>query len=170
MSADLYPWILIGHLFGDILWVAGMLAVLGLLWVHAGADASSRPGIVATARMMAVVMDLGATLAIGLGFYLAFASPHFATNAFASGGWLHVKLTIVVLGLLASHGLLRGKLGKLARGQQATVPSWILPVVLLAALGAVILGKHPTLLRKVPPSPTVPTAPATPPVEPPRPG
>jgi hypothetical protein len=31
MSADLYPWILIGHLFGDILWVAGMLAVLDLL-------------------------------------------------------------------------------------------------------------------------------------------
>jgi uncharacterized membrane protein len=165
MSADLYPWILIGHLFGDILWVAGMLAVLGLLWVHGGADASSRPGIVATARMMAVIMELGATLAIGLGLWLALASPRFATNAFASGGWLHVKLTLVVLGLLAGHGILRGKLGKLARGQQATVPGWLLPAILLAALGAVILGKHPTLLRKTPPA-----APPAAVIDAPRPG
>ncbi len=161
MSADLYPWILIGHLIGDVLWVAGMMAVLGLLWAYSGADAASRPGLVSQARTMALVMDIGATLAIGLGVYLAVASPRFPNTAFKDGGWLHVKLTLVVLGLLGPHGMLRGRLAKFRRGQGTPVPRWVLAAMLVAVVGAVTLGRHPTLLRKKPPAvPTVPAAPA----------
>ena len=69
-------------------------------------------------------------------------------TAFKSGGWLHVKLALVVLGLLAPHGMMRAKIGKLRRGAKtAALPAWVIPVVLVCAIGAIILGAHPTLLH-----------------------
>ncbi len=148
MSGDTYIWIRIAHIIGDVAWVAGLVSVFALLRAHHGADAASRPGLVSAARAMALLMDLGATLAIGLGLWLAFASPRFPTNAFGSGGWFHIKMTLVVLGLLSAHGLMRAKLGKLRRGQPAEVPTWVLPLVLAAAAIIIVLAAHPTLLRK----------------------
>ncbi|MEZ4368255.1 MAG: CopD family protein [Kofleriaceae bacterium] len=162
MSAQLYPWVIIGHLVGIALWAAGLVTTIALLRVHHGADAASRPGVLGTARRMALLMDLGATLAIALGLFLAFASPRYPSTAFQSGGWLHVKLMLVVVGLLIPHGILRATIGALRRGRTKVAPRGLLAVVLGCAVGCIVLGAHPTLLRKAPSAPTapVPVAPA----------
>jgi len=148
MSADTYAWVHLAHIIGFTVWVAGLIAVAALLRAHEGADAASRPGIVTAARSMALIMDLGATLAIAIGLVLAFKSPRFPNTAFKSGGWLHIKLALVVLGLLAPHGMMRAKIGKLRRGAKtAALPAWVIPVILVCAIGAIILGAHPTLLH-----------------------
>lgn len=149
MSADTYAWVHLAHIIGFVLWVAGLVSVAALLRTHEGADAASRPGVVSSARSMALLMDLGATLAIAIGLTLAFKSPRFPDSAFKSGGWLHVKLTLVVLGMLVPHGMMRAKIGKLRRGAKTpALPGWVLPAILVAATGAIILGAHPTLLHK----------------------
>ena len=147
MSSDTYVWVHLAHIIGFTVWVAGLVAVAALLRAHEGADAASRPGIVTAARGMALIMDLGATLAIAIGLWLAFKSPRFPNTAFKSGGWLHVKLVLVVVGLLAPHGMMRAKIGKLRRGAKTTaLPAWVIPVILVGAIGAIVLGAS-TLLH-----------------------
>jgi uncharacterized membrane protein len=150
MSADTYAWVHLGHVIGFTLWVAGLVAVAGLLRAHEGADAASRPHLVTAARSMALIMDIGGTLAIAIGLTLAFKSPRFVgTNAFKTGGWLHVKLALVAVGLLAPSVIMRIKIGKLRRDAKTPpLPAWVLPLVLVCATGAIILGAHPTLLHK----------------------
>jgi uncharacterized membrane protein len=149
MSIETARWLHVGHILGFTVWVGGLLAVAALLRAHEGADAASRPGVLTAARNMAMVMDLGATLAIAMGLLIAFKAPQYPNTAFKTGAWLHVKLTVVVLGLFATHGMMRAKIGKLRRGSQTTpLPSWVIPVILLAVAVVVTLGAHPTLLRK----------------------
>lgn len=149
MSFETYAWLHVGHVLGFVLWVAGLVAVIALLHAHTAADAASRTGLVTGARAMAMIMDLGATLAIALGLVMAFKGPNYPNTAFKSGAWLHIKLTVVVLGIIAPHGMVRAKLGKLHRGTQTTpLAGWVLPAVLAAAAVAIVLGANPTLLRK----------------------
>ena len=149
MSADTYAWVHLAHIIGFTLWVAGLVAVAALLRAHTAADAASRPGLVTSARELALVMEVGSLLAIGLGLWLAVQSPRYPSNAFKSGGWLHVKLALVVLGLLVPHILRRIKIGKLRRGVQTPgLPRWVLAAILVAVPIIIVLGAHPTLLRK----------------------
>jgi uncharacterized membrane protein len=149
MSFETYGWLRVGHVLGFTTWVAGLLAVAALLRVHEGADAASRPGAITAARNMAMMMDLGATLAIAMGLVIAFKGPMYPNTAFKTGGWLHAKLALVVVGLLVPHGMMRAKIGKLRRGTRtAALAGWVIPVVLLCAAGAITLGAHPTLLHK----------------------
>jgi uncharacterized membrane protein len=149
MSFETYAWLHVGHVLGFTVWVGGLLAVAALLRAHEGADAASRPGIVTAGRAMALLMDIGATLAIAIGLWMALKGPNYPNTAFKTGGWLHVKLLLVVLGLIAPHGIMRAKLGKLHRGTKTgALPAWVIPVVLVAAAGAIALGANPTLLRK----------------------
>jgi len=149
MSLETYAWLHVGHVLGFTLWVAGLLAVASLLRAHEGADAASRPGLVGAARSMALIMDLGATLAIAIGLVMAIKGPNYPNTAFKTGGWLHVKLALVVVGLLAPHGIMRAKIGKLRRSTQTgALASWVIPVILVCAAAAIALGANPTLLRK----------------------
>ncbi len=90
-------------------------------------------------------MDAGATFAMAAGFAVAFGTTPIA---FKTGGWLHMKLTLVVVGVLSIHGLVRVKMRKFRNGDVAPLPSWMMPVLLIALTGIIILGAHPTLLRK----------------------
>lgn len=149
MSFETSSWLHVGHVLGFTTWIGGLLAVAALLRAHEGADAASRPGVITASRNMALVMDLGATLAIAVGLIVAFKDPKYPNTAFKTGGWLHVKLAVVVLGLLVPHGMMRAKIGKLRRGTQtAPLASWVIPGILLAAAVVITLGAHPTLLRK----------------------
>jgi uncharacterized membrane protein len=149
MSFETSSWLHVAHILGFTAWIGGLLAVAALLRAHEGADAASRPGVITAARNMALVMDLGATLAIAVGLIVAFKAPQFPNTAFKTGGWLHIKLLVVVLGLVVPHGMMRAKIGKLRRGTQtAALATWVIPVILLAAAVVITLGAHPTLLRK----------------------
>ena len=79
-------------------------------------------------------------LAIGCGLTLALTKNgwHPTTNLFAApgAGWFHLKLTLVVLGVLSVHGLVRARVGKFGRGEIKPVPGWAWSV-LLATIAAV---------------------------------
>jgi len=55
-----------------------------------------------------------------------FTAPH-------NRGWLHIKLTVVVLAMLSVHGILRGRIKRFGMGQIKPVPS-ILWSIFLAGL------------------------------------
>jgi protoporphyrinogen IX oxidase len=145
MSFQVIQWIKVVHIVGFVLWVAGIWAGVWLLKAHSQVDAGSRPALVAAERKVGASMDAGATLAIVAGFVLAFGGT---INAFKTGGWLHIKLTLVVLGLLTVHGMIRGKMRQFRNGNLAPVPSWIVPVFLVAVAAIIALGANPSLLRK----------------------
>jgi uncharacterized membrane protein len=92
-----------------------------------------------------MIMDLGATLAIVCGLVMAFGNT---PSAFKTGGWLHVKLTIVGLTLLAIHGYTRAQVKRFRHGAIKALPQALPYVVMAAATVVIILGAHPTLLRK----------------------
>lgn len=146
----LYPWLLTGHLIGVILWIGSMFAVYWMLRIHAQAPRDVLDKLTLMERSMALTMDLAATLAVGLGLVMAFshAGTHTDSNLFTKpgAGWFHIKLTIVVLGILSVHGLIRARVGKFSRGQIKPVPQWPWTILLLSIVAIVILvmgGQNP---------------------------
>lgn len=146
MSPQVYLWLRVVHVVGFVLWIAGLWAGIWLLKAHAQVDAGSRPTLVASERKAGASMDAGATLAIVAGLVMAFGGP---INAFKTGGWLHVKLTLIVVGILSVHGLVRVKMRKFRNGDLQPLPAWVVPVLLLAVAGVIALGANPMLLRKM---------------------
>jgi uncharacterized membrane protein len=92
---------------------------------------------------MALTMDLAATLAIGLGLVMAFShgGTHPTGTLFTApgSGWFHIKLLVVVLGILSVHGLIRARVGKFSRGKITPVPQWPWSVLLIAIVAIVVL-------------------------------
>ena len=142
MSQDTYSWVLVGHVFGFVTWIGGLLACISLLHVHKRVGEEARAALTMVEKSVAMMMDLGATLAIATGLTMAFY-----THEFSHGAWLHVKLTVVVLGILSSHGIVRAKIAKFARGEIKPEPSWLPMLVLASAAVAIALGANQALLR-----------------------
>jgi uncharacterized membrane protein len=148
MSVETYNWLRVGHIVGFVSWIAGMVAVLQLLRVHGMVEGAAREALARTERKTAIVMDIGATIAILCGLWLALDYPAPPHNAFKMGAWLHVKLTIVAIVLLGIHGWSRAQIKRFRHGKVRAVPGWLTIVVLLAAIVIIALGANPDLLRK----------------------
>jgi uncharacterized membrane protein len=144
MSADTYAWVLVGHVFGFVVWIGGLLTCISLLHVHPRVEESHRAALTKTEKSVAMLMDMGATLAIACGLLLALKGP---VNEFSHGSWLHLKLTAVVLGILSSHGMVRAKIKKFSNGEIKPLPPWLPMLVLAAAAVAIALGANISLLR-----------------------
>ncbi|HET6611579.1 MAG TPA: hypothetical protein VFG83_06310 [Kofleriaceae bacterium] len=128
MDAAVLSWVLAAHILGFVLWIGGLCGLTLLL--------SSTPGQVALARggkRIAMVADLGATLAIAAGVVMiAGIKPSPMTQ-----GWMHIKLAVVV-GLIAVHGFARVKLKRAQSAEGATVsPLW--PAAVIAVAAAIII-------------------------------
>ncbi len=130
------------HIVGVVLWLGGLTAVLALLHVHPQVDEGSRPLLTQLERTLALVMDLGATIAIGFGLYYAIH-----IKAFSNGGWLHIKLTAVVLGVLSVHGFARMKVAKFRKGDARPVPPTLWILLAAGVITAAIFGGNVTLMR-----------------------
>jgi uncharacterized membrane protein len=139
----MYTWLLTGHLIGVLLWVGSLFTVYWLLRFHTQAPAAASDKLTLMERSMALVMDLGATLAMGCGIVMAVShgGTHPTSNIFAAPGhgWFHIKLTIVVLGVLSVHGMLRSRVAKFSKGQTPTVPQWIWSLLLVALVGIIVM-------------------------------
>ena len=140
----MYQWLLAGHLIGVILWIGGLFAVYWLLRIHEAAPADARDKLTLMERSLALTMDLAATLAIGCGLAMALGkegTPHPTSTLFTApgAGWFHIKLTIVVLGILSTHGMVRAKVAKFSRGETPKVPQWIWSLLLISIVAIVIL-------------------------------
>jgi uncharacterized membrane protein len=137
-SFHLHAWLLVGHLLGVVLWIAGLTTVFWLLRIHTHMPETVNDKLVLMERSLALMMDIAATLAIGCGLGLAFNQT---PNIFArpGAGWFHIKLTIVVLGILSMHGMIRARVAKFSRGERPNVPTWIWSVLLVSIAGILIM-------------------------------
>jgi len=138
MSPETYAWVKSGHLIGVFLWIGGLFTVYWLLRMHAHAPKEIHDKFTLMERSLALMMDLAATLAIGCGVAMIFGqTPNFLAQP--HHGWFHIKLTIVVLGVLSVHGLVRARVGKFGRGQISPVPTWAWTVLLASMMAILIL-------------------------------
>jgi uncharacterized membrane protein len=139
----MYQWLLTGHLIGVILWMGSLFAVYWLLRLHAQAPNDVLDKLTLMERSLALTMDLAAALAIGAGLTMALRKDgtHPMSTLFAApgAGWFHIKLTVVALGILPVHGMVRAKVGKFGRGQISNVPQWMWSLLLIAIVAIVIL-------------------------------
>jgi putative membrane protein len=135
MSSAIIQWILAIHLFGIVLWTGGMLACLRLLSAHGAAGKAAPEGLILTERRTAVLMDIGATIALLTGLHLLFGP----TKPLTQGGWMHAKLTLVVLGMFGLHGFVRAKVSKFRKGDVRPLPGFVMPVFLIVVLGVIVL-------------------------------
>lgn len=138
MTEDTYKWTLAIHVVGVVLWTGGLFACLRMLAAHAAAGTGAAAAWIQAERRTAVFMDIGATIAILSGLYLTLASPKMPLT---TGGWLHAKLTLVVLGMLGLHVFTRVKLRKFRNGDVRALPGFALPVFVVVVLGVIVLAK-----------------------------
>ncbi|WP_428261767.1 hypothetical protein [Haliangium sp.] len=115
-----------------------MFACLSLLNAHASAGAEAPASLSAAEKRVAMVMDIGATLAILAGLYLAFGQ---AASPFKGAGWLHAKLTLVVLGFLALHGITRAKVKRFGNGDVRALPGFVMPLYFVLVLAIIVLAQ-----------------------------
>ena len=143
MSPATSLWLLAAHLIGVFVWIGGLFAVYWLLRIHAQAPTDARDKLTLMERSLALMMDLGATLAIGCGLTLALTHnlDHPTTNLFAApgAGWFHIKLTVVVLGVLSVHGVVRARVARFSRGDIKPVPGWAWSVLLGSIVAIAVL-------------------------------
>jgi protoporphyrinogen IX oxidase len=136
MSPATYVWTVAIHVFGVVLWTGGLFACLRMLTAHGAAGTSAPAAWLQAERRTAVFMDIGATIAILSGLYLTLFAP---TKPLTQGGWLHAKLTLVVIGMLGLHIFARVKLRKFRNGDVRPLPGFAVPLFLVVALGAIVL-------------------------------
>jgi uncharacterized membrane protein len=141
MTEQTYRWLVSGHLIGLFIWLGGMFAVYWMLRFHSHAPKEVHEKLVLSERSLALMMDIGSALAIVCGLWLAFGQTPTVFGR-PNAGWFHIKLTIVVVGLLSMHGMLRARIKKFSRGQISEVPSWQWSVILASITAIVLLVKH----------------------------
>lgn len=158
MSPETYAWVKSGHLIGVVLWIGGLFSVYWLLRMHANAPKGMLDKFTLMERSLALMMDLGATLAIGCGIAMIFGqTPNFLVQP--HHGWFHIKLTVVVLGVLSMHGMVRAKVGKFSRGLISPVPTWAWSVLLISVVVILILVYRVRYAMEfAPPSPPAATS------------
>lgn len=143
LSDSVYLWLKAGHVIGILLWMGCLFATYWLLRIHAQSPKEVHEKLTLMERSLALSMDLAATLAIGAGLVLALTKnqTHPTSNLFAfpHSGWFHVKVTLVILGVLPVHGIVRARIAKFGRGQVTGVPQWLWSLLLAAICGIVIL-------------------------------
>jgi uncharacterized membrane protein len=134
--SPLHLWLLAAHLIGVVLWISGLTAIYWMLRFHDHAPKADRDKLTYMERAMALSTDIAAAVAIGCGIALALTP----INLFATPGqsWLHIKLTVVVLGVLSTHGVLRSRIKKYSRGELKPVPPWLWSLFLGSVVIAII--------------------------------
>lgn len=151
--SDTYVWYRVAHLASMALWVGGIAAVMMSMHLAPMVAPTGKAAAVAKTRRAAMGMELGSVLTIALGLLMAFTKARWGgQTAFTTGGWLHAKLGLVVLGVLLPHVVLRVRLGRWRRdtsGAEApALPAWLTPLFITAVLLIIVIVANPTLMRK----------------------
>ena len=128
-------WLRAGHFIGVVLWIAGLVAVYWMLRVHVHAPKEAHEKLTLMERSLAMSMDLAATLAMGCGLVIAIWDKRFSAPG---AGYLHIKLAVVVLGILSVHGMIRARIKKFGMGKISPVPGWQWSL-LLASVAAIMI-------------------------------
>jgi putative membrane protein len=127
------------HVFGVILWVAGLVGLTLLFAAARGeSDVAARKRLLGFARRAGMVPDIGATLAIVFGLHWLFAYKFYKFH------YMHAKLLFVVF-LLGLHGFLRAKTKRAAESGDASLPAFVRPALAIVVLAIVffVITKFP---------------------------
>lgn len=139
MSPETIAWVLTAHIFGVITWLGPMLGLALVLRQGAAAEPPARADLAALAKRLGMAMDAGAAITIVAGLALI----HGLASAGASPlklPWMHVKLTLVVVGLLGSHAILRIRTKHFARGEARPLPPLLFPALHAILIGILIMA------------------------------
>ncbi len=138
------PVLLVGHIFGLVFWVGGLLVTSMALTRHT--QETSPEARQALARLERIYLrglaDIGALLAILAGIGLISTKPSYYLQA----PWLHIKLAFVLL-LIVLHGMLAMRTKRFAAGKIALQRSeawfWVVATLLvfLSILIATLIGE-----------------------------
>jgi uncharacterized membrane protein len=128
------------HVFGALMWIGSLFAVMAFLEAVAGEpDATARGRLVKHLRAAAIVPDIGATIAIVFGAHWLVRFKLYEAH------YMHGKLALVAL-VLGLHVMLKLKAKKARKGETFTPPPVALkPLLTLTALGIIIF-----VITKVP--------------------
>lgn len=150
MSVETLLWLKAGHLIALFLWIGGLFAIYWLLRLHVHAPAETHEKLTLMERSLALATDIAAAVAIGCGLGLIFGqTPNLLGRP--GYGWLHIKLALVVVGILPVHGMLRAKIMRFGAGQIKPVPQWAWSLLLVAMTVIVILViRGPLMFAKTP--------------------
>lgn len=149
MSYQTYLWLKAAHVISLFLWIGGLFAIYWLLRLHAHSPKEMHEKLTLMQRSIAMSADIASAVAIGTGVAIIIMHPGGMMLAQKGAGWLHIKLTVVVLGVLPVHGMLRAKIKKFSRGNIIDVPTWLWSLFLAAVTAAVILViRGPELFMK----------------------
>jgi uncharacterized membrane protein len=136
---EVREWLLIFHVMGFIMWVGSMIGCTHILGAHAVADGGKK-AFESLEKNLGIAMDVGATLTIATGLYMALGGPlNFFVKDDVGSAFLHGKVGLVVLGLISIHVFLRMKIRKFRNGDVAPIPVWLFPVLMLVLLNIVYL-------------------------------
>jgi protoporphyrinogen IX oxidase len=110
------PGLLVGHVFGLLFWVSGLLVTSMALTRHTQeASAEARNALARLERIyLRGLADPGALLTLLAGAGLIMTNPHYFLHA----PWLHIKLTFVLF-LIGLHGLVAIRTKAFASGRVA---------------------------------------------------
>ena len=141
MSASTYLLVLSAHFIGLFFWIASLVSVYWLLRLHSHAPKDAYEKLTLMERSLAMLMDIAALLAIGCGIALAVSGPagHSPVSWFKIGKWLHYKLVLVLV-LLAIHGMVRARIKKFGRGQIVQIPQWMWSLLLVVVTAIILIA------------------------------
>ncbi len=132
---QLYLYVRAFHIFGVLAWAGALIGLSFILMQHAKAADGARADFIELEKGTAMAMDIFATIAIACGAFLIIDN----TAIMKSGGWIHTKLTLVLV-LLGLHGFQRARVAKYKRGDVKPNPAWIIPAIELTVFAIVILA------------------------------
>ncbi len=139
MSPETIAWVLTAHIFGIITWLGPMLGLALALRQGAAGEPAARADLAALAKRLGIAMDAGATITIVAGIALIYGLSSVGVSPLKLP-WMHVKLTLVVVGLLSSHVFLRIRAKRLARGEAQPLPKFLFPALHAILIGILIMA------------------------------
>ena len=99
------------HIFGALMWVGGMFAVMAFLDAHAQEpDAAARGRLAKHVRIASFVPRIGATIALLFGLHWLFKFKLYEAH------YMHPKLALVAV-MIGVHGFLEGRVKKVKAGE-----------------------------------------------------
>lgn len=143
MLVTIYPFLKIGHVIFMVFWLAGLFMLPRqciYMLDHAAGSEGEAKWADRMAKLRSIILTPSLIIVWLLGLSMAYAGEHFS-----GGGWLHAKLTLVVV-LTGFHGWLVAQTKKMARGERPLTEGRLrligeLPGILLILIVALVYLK-----------------------------
>ncbi len=135
----LYLWLKAFHIIAMVCWFAGLFYLPRLFVYHAMSDdaASRERFCIMERKLYRGIMQPSMIVTVGLGIWLLSLNPSY----YFSQGWMHAKLTLIVL-LIGYHHVCGAQLKRFAAGENRrshVFYRWFNEAPVLVLLGVVIL-------------------------------